>query len=71
MTWGNMAYIRDFYKSQKYKRGAIVFYKGERGKITSSKNGYLWIRIESIDVSVLAHPKDIIFEDEARFYENT
>jgi len=52
-----MAYIRDFYDVPA-KRGGKVFYKGKPGVITRSKNAYLWVRMDEVDISILLHPAD-------------
>jgi len=52
-----MAYIRDFY-GVPAKRGEKVLYKGKHGIITRSKNAYLWVRMDEVDISLLVHPAD-------------
>jgi len=53
----SMAYIRNFY-GVSAKRGNRVIYKGGHGTITRSKNAYLWVRMDEVDISILVHPAD-------------
>ena len=53
----SLEYIRQFYNLPA-RRGAVVFYKGHRGKVTSAINGHVRVRLDGESQARIYHPND-------------